>query len=349
MRRCLYVIALAIMLLSLFSVSVCAQGSEDYVNDFLHVIGRGEDFAENIGIDALIEQIGLALLEQGGRITAFFGFVIGATLLIALASLLTNDKHTAIGVSAIVAAGAVGFIFEVADSAARSLEQMSGLFLSLIPIMSGVTLAGGGVSSAGAEAVAMGGIFGTVSGLMTPIIFPLVSVMLALSAVSALGGGVSSAALSRVRAVFLWLLGIATVIMLGGISLQTVICASKDSMTMRMAKYSASGLLPIIGSTVSASLSSLAAGLSYAKGIIGAGGIYVFLLSALTPLLLALIYRAALSLASGFLSFLGASEGAATLGGIVYSLDALLSVYSISVILYVFELIMFMKSGVAIL
>ena len=349
MKRWVFVLSALSLLFSFFTVSASAEQGENYVNEFFELVGEDENFTDSIGIGALIEEIGLVLSAESGRIFSFISIMLGSVLIIALASLLSRQRYVALGTSAVVAAGIVGFVFELTGAAAESLEGMSGLFLSLIPIMTGVTLGGGGISSAGAEAVAMGGIFGTVSGVMTPLLMPLVGVMLALSAVSALGGGISSAALSRVRSVFLWLLGIVTAIMLGGISLQTVISAAKDSAAMRMAKYSASGLLPVIGGTVSASLSSLAAGLSYAKGVIGAGGIYVLILSALTPLLLILIYRAAISVSSGLLSFLGASDGAAVLGGIVYALDALLSVYVISVILYVFELIMFMKSGVAIL
>ena len=56
-----------------------------------------------------------------------------------------------------------------------------------------------------------------------------------------------------------------------------------------------------------------------------------------------------LSLLGGLLSFLGAGEGAGGLSYLCFSLDALLSVYGVSMLLYIFELVMFMKSGVAIL
>ena len=329
------------------SAYATAGEGEDFIDEFLELVGGGDGFISEIGVESLLDEAVRAISGESGKITAFFAYVFASALLVAVASLIAHGKHVTLAVSAIAASGAVGFIFELADAVGSAIKEMSELFGGLIPIMTGVTLAGGGAATAGVEAVTMGTVFGTVSGLAAPLLMPLSTVMLALSAASALGGGVSSSALSRVRSVFLWAIGIVTAILLGGIALQTVIASAGDSLAMRMAKYSASGLIPVIGGTVSASLSSLAAGLSYAKGVIGAGGIYALLLVALSPLLLMLVYRLALSLASGLLSFLGANEGAAVFGGVISALDAILSVYAVCLLLYSFEIIMFMKSGVA--
>lgn len=349
MKRIVYFLIMLTLLFGLFSVSAFAHdtGGESFIEDFYSLIGKSDGFAEKIGIESLIGELASVLSGESPRILSFLGFLLGSVLLLALASQL-SQRYTARGTCAVVAAGAFGFIFDLVSSASEALSEMSSLFLSLIPITTGVTLAGGGVSSSGAEALSMGTVFGAVSGVMTPLLMPICTLMLFLAVLSSLGGS-SAMTLSRVRSVFLWLIGIAAAIMLGAISLQTVVASAKDSAAMRMAKYSATGFIPVIGGTVSASLSALSSGLSYAKGVIGAGGIYVLLVGALSPLLLILIYRGALSLSSGFLSFLGVEEGARALGGIVYSLDALLSVYGMSVIMYVFELVMFMKSGVAIL
>ena len=349
MKHVLYFLAVFVSLFLFFAVGASATdgNGEDFVENFYTLIGRGDGFVEKIGIESLVGELASVLSGESPRILSFLGFMLGSVLLLALAALLTR-RYTAAGVCAVVAAGAFGFIFDLVSSATAALSEMSSLFLSLIPIATGVTLAGGGISSSSAEALSMGTVFGVVSSVMIPLLMPLCTVMLFLSVISSIGGG-SALALSRVRSVFLWVLGIATAIMLGAISLQTVVLSAKDSAAMRMAKYSASGLIPVIGGTVSASLSALSSGLSYAKGVIGAGGIYVLLVSALSPLLLILIYRGVISLSSGFLSFLGVDDGAKALFGIVCSLDALLSVYGMSVIMYVFELVMFMKSGVAIL
>ena len=350
MRRAALLALLLALFFSVFSLCVSAEdgSAEEYIEDFYSLVGE-KGAPDSVGIESLLSELLRALGGERTRISAFAAFVLGAVMLIALAAHTPSGSWGAMGASAIAAAGAVGFVFELASSMEAALVEMSELFLAMIPIMTGITLSGGGTSAFATEAMAHGLALGAVSGIMTPLLLPLSVVMLVLSSASALGGGAAREALSRFRAVFLFGLGIVTAIMLGAISLQTVISTARDSAAMRVAKYSASGFIPVIGGAVSASLSSLAAGLSYAKSIVGAGGIYALLLTALSPLLLVLIYRAILSIGSGALSFLGEQSGAASLGAVVYALDALLSVYGISLVLYIFEVVMFMKSGVAIL
>lgn len=350
MKRCIWFLAVFTSLFAFFSFSVSAEGSADeYLEEFYGAFGTDEELTDKIGIEAILSELLSALSGGGGDILEFSAFTLGAVMLIALASTLSEHRHVTSAVTALSVIGIYGGIYKLITVSVAALSEMSRMFFALIPIATGLTLAGGGVSSAGAEATAMGAVFGAVSGIFVPLLLPLVSLMFALSACAALGGAEVRSLFLRVRSVFLWLLGIVTAVLMGGIALQSVISGAKDSASIRIAKYSASGLLPVIGGTVSASLSSLAAGLSYAKSIIGVQAIYVLLTVALSPLVLILAYRMILSVFGGLLSFLGAGEGAGGLSYLCFSLDALLSVYGVSMLLYIFELVMFMKSGVALL
>lgn len=351
MRRAVLAVMLFVTAASFFVTPSYAVGdsAEGYLDELYDILGTDESFTDSIGVEALLSELLSAISENGGRAAGFAAYILGGVILISLASLITDRRGARSAVAALVVIGAYGQIYSLAAGAVESLEKMSKTFFSLIPIMSGVTLGGGGVSSAGAEAVAMGTVFGTVSGVFTPLLLPLCSAMLALSVGTALGCAEIGAIFSRVRSFFLWLLGIVTSLLLGCVALQGVICAAKDSAAMRVAKFSASGLLPVVGGTVSASLASLASGLSYAKSIIGAQAIYVIFTVAVSPILLMLIYRLTVSMACGLLSFLGSDGGGGALSNLTFSLDAILSVYLVSTILYTFEILMFMKSGVAIL
>ncbi len=350
MKKCVFCI-LVFTFLTLSFCSVCSAAedtAEDYLEQFYDIFGTESELSEEIGVEALLSEI-VSSFSGGGDILAFSAFVLGAVIVIALASLLCESRYAAAAATALAVIGIYGKIYGLVESAVAALSEMSEMFSALIPIAAGVTLAGGGVNGAAAEAAAMGTVFGAVSGIFLPILLPLVAFMLALCVCASLGGGEIRSLFLRARSLFMWLLGIVSAVLMGGIALQGVICSARDSAAMRIAKYSASGLLPVIGGTVSASLSSLAAGLSYAKSVIGAQAIYVFLTLAVAPLLMMLLYRAILSVGGGLLSFLGVGEGGGGLSYLCFSLDALISVYGVSVLLYIFEVIMFMKSGVAIL
>lgn len=349
MKRLVFVILVFSSLFAFFAFSASASGAEDYLEQLYGTLGTSEELTDEIGIETIISEALSAISGSGGEILAFSAFLLGAVIMISLASAACEQRQVVSAVTALSVIGVYGTIYKLVSVSVSALNRMSEIFFALIPIATGVTLAGGGVQSAGAEATAMGALFGAVSGVFVPLLLPLVSLMFALCACAALGGTEVRALFLRVRSTFLWLLGIVSAILMGGIALQSVISAAKDSASMRIAKYSASGLLPVIGSTVSASLSSLASGLSYAKSVIGVQSIYVLLTVALSPLVLILAYRMILSFFGGLLSFLGSAEGAGGLSYLCFSLDALLSVYGVSMLLYIFELVMFMKSGVAIL
>ena len=351
MKRIMSVIFIFIALGSAFTTTAHAldDTAQGYLEEFYRLFGTSEELSDRIGIEALLSELLSSLSGSGGAISSFCLYVLGAAMLVAMASLISDKRYVTSAVCALVTVGICERIYRLVLGAQEALSGMSDAFLSLVPIATGVTLAGGGANSAGAEAASMGLVFGVVSGILTPLVLPLICMMLALSVCSALGGAEVRLLFARVRSVFLWIFGIASSILMGGIALQGVISSAKDSAAMRLAKYSASGLLPVIGGTVSASLSSLAAGLSYAKSIIGAQAIYTLVALAIAPLVTMLLYRLILCVGGGLLSFFGEPLGACPFSYVCFSIDALLALYGVSVLLYVFEIVMFMKSGVAIL
>ena len=81
------------------------------------------------------------------------------------------------------------------------------------------------------------------------------------------------------------------------------------------------------------------------RDIILIGSVLVIVTIALAPLAVLLLYRLALSLSIGLLEFVGASVKE-PFSAFRYSLDTLIATYCISVIIYVFEIILFLKGGV---
>ena len=101
--------------------------------------------------------------------------------------------------------------------------------------------------------------------------------------------------------------------------------------------------------SVSGALSTLASGLSYAKDFIGIGAVSIIIAIALAPIILMISYRAALSLSVDFLGFLDTGGGVRVFSSMLGALDCLIAVFSMSTLIYIFEIILFIKSGVALI
>ena len=184
-----------------------------------------------------------------------------------------------------------------------------------------------------------------VSSLGERIFLPLLALGLAVSLLSAFKNDCILAVGRGIKGVFMWIIGIVGAILTAAVSLQTLVASAVDTASIRAARYAASGLIPVVGSTVSSALSTLASGLSYAKGIVGGGAVAVLVSICLSPLILLL----ALSLGIIIADLTGGDSIGAVFSAFRLSLDMLIAVYALSALIFIFEILLFVKMGAGIL
>ncbi len=352
----LFVLLTIIVILPLFTLNAAAEESADeYISEFENLLpeelsGITEDtgrLTESLGIESLLGGIYAALSGRRSAVVGFFLSLVGMTVLLALplpfGERISSAVSTGVGVicAVMIFTSLSGIFAEVSET----LLSVSEFFSSMIPIAVGVTSLGGGAATAGVQAAGMYTTVSLVGRAASGLLLPIAGFGFSMSLLSAFGSeGVSS--LSKgIKSLFMWLIGILTALIGGTLSLQTMISAAADSAAMRAARYMASGLIPVVGSTVSGALSTLAAGISYAKGVIGAGAILVIISIVLAPLVSLLAYRLALSLASMLAEMVGAGSAVRIFTAFRFSLDTLTAVYALSSIIYILEIILFAKVG----
>ena len=105
----------------------------------------------------------------------------------------------------------------------------------------------------------------------------------------------------------------------------------------------------MVGGAVSASLSTLATGLSFVKTVAGASVVAALLLLSLPMLVRLLLYRLCLDVSAGLADFLGAGAAGRMLSAFRGAMDALIAVFALSTVLFLLQCILFLCAGVAIL
>lgn len=356
----LFILLTIIVILPVFTLSASAEESaEEYISDFENILpdelsGITEDtgrITEGLGIESLLSDIASALSGEKSAIVGFFLSLIGMTVLLALplpfGERISSAVTTGVGLvaSVMIFTSLSGVFSEVSDT----LLRLSEFFASLIPIAVGVTSLGGGVATAGVQAAGMYTTVSLVGRAASGLLLPIAGFGFSMSLLSAFGNEGISSLTKGLKSLFMWLIGILTALIGGTLALQTLISTAQDSAAMRAARYMASGLIPVVGSTVSGALSTLAAGISYAKGVIGTGAILVIISVVLAPLASLLAYRLALSLAAMIAEMVGAGTAARIFTAFRFSLDTLTAVYALSSIIYILEIILFAKAGTALL
>lgn len=315
-----------------------------------------EALSEAVGVRGLLSFLLSVWEGERGEILSFFSLLLGCAAFFALAGALRESLFGTVGevaeaaVSAVLAVTVFERLAAVTEGTVKGLSEANALFGALVPVMSAVTAAGGGAAASAAQAGVMGSTLSFLTAVSDRVLLPLSSVLFAMALLGALGGerGSPLALAGSVRGFFLWVLGGATAIFSAALSLQTVLTCAADSAAMRAARFAAADAIPLVGSAVSGALSSAATALSYVKSTVGVSAVTALLFLTLPLLLRLLLYRAAFVLAAAFLSYVGAEAGERVLGALRGALDALIAVTAFSLLLYIFEVVLFMKCGVAI-
>lgn len=354
MKKIVILLTIIVVFLLLSIKSSAEERIDGYLSDFEKIVpdelseavGDSDSLGEAVGFRALLSEILSVIGNNRGQVIEFFSVLLGCAILIALSSSVSGGAANAVGVicSALVFSSVSRFF----SSVVLSIEEINEFFSAMIPIAVGVTALGGGVASASSLGGGMMISLSIIERVAEPIFSAVCGFGLAMSLLAAFGNDAVASVTRGVKNLFSWIVGIATALITGTLALQTVIGTATDSTAMRAARYAASGMIPVVGSTVSGALSTLAAGLTYAKSFIGVGAIFVIVTLALSPLIMLLLYRFALSAVITLSDFIGIGGSAKIFSAYRFVIDSVVTLYSLSALVYVLEIILFIKCGVAV-
>ena len=343
-------ILIIVVIISIFSIPSYAKEPDDYIEEFDKIIPEDAKYADaeelfsSIGGDALIYEILSAVRGTGGRIFSLFLLLLGSLILMSAATAYGGkfSEAAGAGVAVIVCSALLFAALPPLSEAARGMEGLAKFFSAFIPVSSGLLVSGGAVSTASASAVGMNVTVSILSGIGTPFFLSLAALALTTGTVCSFGDESLLKLSSSVKSFFMWSIGLVCATLMGAMSLQTFMASTRDSTVMRAAKYAAQSMIPIVGGVVSGAMSTLATGITYAKSIIGVGAIGVILSIFISPLIMLLLYRLTFSFSSGLAGYLGVSRAEKLFSAFRLSFDIYIAVYAVSVILYIFEIALFL-------
>ena len=360
MKKFFTVAAFFALLCGIFTINASAneKSADDFWEEYLDTVPEGgapvdiEEMINGVGIDSLLSEIMYAIGDGAGGAASFLVMLLGISVLIALSDTLGGDnptlsRHACAGITIISSILVFSRLGAIVASVSESLEEMSVFFSAIIPVLSGILVAGGNINSSAYQALNMNLTLSGVTFVSNTLLIPLVFAMFALALISGLEDGRISAVAKSLKGAFMWIMGIGTTVVIGAVSMQSIIASAKDSAYLRAAKYAASGMIPVVGGVVSSALSTLVGGLIYVKSAVGVSAVMVMVGLSLAPLISLLMYRFALSVSISFLDFMGSAGGVRNFSAFRSALDCLISVYALSAVIYISEIVVFIKSGVS--
>ena len=319
------------------------------------VIGEGWDgFRLSDWFDAVGELLQLALRDT----LSFFALMMGAGILCTLLSLFFDGASAeqaplASGISLTVELAllysASTMLFPHIESAIRAVRSVSDFCEGLLPVIVSTNLLSGMEQSATTTASAFGILLTLVEEGVEKIALPSLALLLACSLIPSSSGEILSLG-DRLHKFYISTLTVFSVVLSTAFALQNAITLGVDRAMLRALRYGVGSMIPIVGQTVAGTLSALSGGVLYVKGTLGVGALLALFTLALAPLVRLLLCRLALSLPSLLVGAM--SEGADGAFGRVYRtvrhlVDTTLALVALSVALFLFVVILFMKSTVS--
>ncbi len=237
----------------------------------------------------------------------------------------------------------VNLLLSEAVNYLSGLTKLSG---ALAPISVALLTASGRLTFAAVTYAALMLLFSLFQNIGTVLLIPLVRASFALGVVDALSSDVRVDRISKcVRKTFTVLITFLMVAISFVIGIQSVLSKGADTFTMKTVKFALGNMIPLIGGALSDALSTVSGSLGLIRS--AAGGICVVALLALVlPIVFRiLLYRLAMMLCQSMAEMIGCDREAKLIGEMHALLGCILALVSLSAVLFLFVLALFVLMG----
>ena len=315
-----------------------------------------EDVSELFGAEYLTSFILSGISGEGSGFLSELLRLCGLTLISAAAMLvgrnLKSPRNARLVESAVLIAGASSAFSMMQGALGRAfayLEDAAELSRGLIPIVSGIYVAGGSTSSAAVSTAVIGATAAVIESVCISALAPVVYVCFGFVSVTALGGELDTSGIARtVRNCYVTLVTLSLVILTAMLSFQGSIAAASDSLAARTVKFAAGKLIPIVGGSVGDSLRTVGASLSLVKSTVGAASVFALLAIAVPPLVSLLLGRFMLNISAGVAALVGCSRMKKLFEELRGIYDVMCAVVAASSVELIIILTVFIKTALAI-
>ena len=229
------------------------------------------------------------------------------------------------------------------------LDRLLVLVNSMLPIMGVLYAAGGNTNAAGASITSLGFFLTVCENLLVKAVMLVSCICLALALCSAFSKRLSMAEISApFRRIYTFGMGFLVAVMSLVMGIQNHLAASADGLGARAAKYAISSFIPVVGGAVGDSYRTVAASIEYIRGYTGGIAIAVILILLLPTLISLILGKSALDISSSVSKMLGCEREGAFLSEIGTIYGYLLAVCSMSSVIFIYALTLFVKCRAAI-
>lgn len=269
--------------------------------------------------------------------------IIGVLLIFAsFEGLLEREQNNmAIFICFIASIVATEPIYAVMDSVKTAIQGISSFMLSLVPIYSGIMLSvGKTVTSSGFTTLLLGA-SEVISYLISYLFIPISGAVMCL----AICGGISPVSgilrLSEwIKKCSVWIMGIATTVFLGIVSLQNTFSSTADGLGIRASKAMLSSTIPIMGPAIAETINTARGCLNLLRSGVGIYAVIAIGILALPVIIQLVLWRFSMWVCAAVSEMFGMKQIELLLRSVDFCLSVLLAATCFTTLLFIISLAM---------
>ena len=306
--------------------------------------------AENVDIESILNIVGKEFKRSFSKYASLISFNISVLFFSALLKRIINNDKFLISENYIITLLHIVNIFGVFSSllisSEKALSSLSDLISVLVPSMCAILLSSGCSFSALASSTSLGVALSFINDVVIKFLAPLTSILMILMIFEKMIDYLSDTGLfALAKNIVMNTMKFITTMLISLISFQSLLGASKDSLSMRAVKFAAVNFIPVVGGAVSESMRTISAGMKLLRTSVGGSFILAILLSVLPLLVDIFLIKTIFSLISMLGALLSSGNERTLYSASVDILNILNGIIIFSILISVISIILFITTG----
>lgn len=310
MRKKRFLLILVLIFSVVFSFGVFAAEVEDipditipeeitkYMPDGLSEISS-ENFSSFFTVNSAFETLGKIFSDVFPEaMSAFFmllGLVIISAVIGALKDSVVSDSLSYVlsFVSILVLASAsFMFIKILFENLSNFLEEVNSFMLVVIPSMSALMAAEGGIGSSLVFGTILAAVVSVLEIICTSVLFPMISALLLISVTSNVCGEVDISGFSKLlKNIITYILSAVMLVLTCVLTFQSIIAKSADTAAVKGVKFVLGNAIPIVGGALSDAVTTVAGSLGVVKSTTGVISAIVLCIMLVLPCVKLIVWK----------------------------------------------------------
>ncbi len=320
-------ITVLIILIFTFSVTVSAADIEEFyteqlrssgfedvhdslpdeVRDFFennHIEIDDADWVSDIDTENAFKMIWSFVVSGGKTPLLALGEIVAIIIIYACVFAFVDDKggispSLSYIFSVIIALVLIKNIMSSVGGCVSAIKGTGVFMLSFVPVYAGIiTVSGAPVTAAGSSALLLAAAELVVQACAF-LIVPLMSAYLGLGVATGMSPLIKDSGIAEaIKKVAMWVLSFCFTLFIGLLSMQTVINASADTMSVKTAKFMVGSFVPVVGSSLSEALTTVIGSVSLLKNSVGIYAVIAILVMLIPIVIELLLWRINIMLCS---------------------------------------------------